>query len=82
VKLIFKTLNDANSPSYLQLKRYQATRVLRSTASRENTFQAQATKVFNELPINIRNEKCKIKFISLCRKHFFDKAEGRLANAE
>jgi hypothetical protein len=61
-KLVFKAIHSSDWPSYLKLDEYEPSRPLRSSSSRRlvvprvsGTFQGEATRVFNDLPEDIRN---------------------------
>ena len=84
-KLTYQGLNDKNWPEYLAVKTETHKRKLRSSNSgpiikhdEKNTFQAQANKVFNYLPINVRSCESKICFNKQARGFYKDKALARV----
>ena len=84
-KLAHKALNDKSWPTYLKLNRKNIVRDLRSNNSQiiekskdKLTFHYNAEKVFNELPLNIK-EKDNFKLLSKSSKNFFkDKSLARI----
>ena len=81
-KLAFKVMNDPNSPSYLHSTDTShlvifAQTDLGRTPSRVwgwNFSSDGKSKVFNNLPANIRGEHCTKTFVSLAKSFYFEEA--------
>ena len=72
LKLVYKALNFQSWPSYLSIKEVAPVRNLRSNIAKrlaipleKNTFQDSSAKLFNSLPIHIRNSQ---NFNYFCRE--------------
>lgn len=77
----FKALNDEKWPDYLSMKKLKFKRTLRSIDNgimiepgENGTFNNQVSKVFNDLPKNIRNLDSISTFYSQTKKYFLDKS--------
>ena len=82
---IFKALYFDQWPSYLKLELYTPGRTLRSSSETKltvplenDTFQASAAKIFNVLPLEIRNCRVFDDFKRTVKAHYFDVANERL----
>ena len=85
-KLAWKSVNMNNWPKFLPMEKYiqPKTRTdviggakLRETSNINGTFELEASKIFNELPINCRNSETYKNFCQETKKYFFDKALAR-----
>ena len=80
----FKALYFDQWPSYLKQELYTPGRTLRSSSEakltvplKNDTFQASVAKIFNVLPLGIRN--CVFNnFERIAKAHYFDVANERL----
>ena len=85
-KMTFNALRNTSWPQYLQVRKRTIVRNLRSSlaASTEverynenNTFQDQAAKIYNNMPIELRDIECYSSFVKDTKKYFIDKAKAR-----
>ena len=81
----FKALYFDQWPSYLKLELYTPGRTLRSSSETKltvplenDTFQARAAKMFNILPLEIRNCRVFNDFKRTAKAHYFEVANERL----
>ncbi len=86
-KLVYKALYFSDWPAYLKLDEYKSSRTLRSSSARRlvvplvtGTFQAEAARVFNDLPEDIRNCSNYKEYCTNSLAYFKDLATDRLSN--
>lgn len=88
-KLAHKSLYDENFPADLKNEFQEQRRPLRNTTEKQslmkrlhipNTFNEISSIVFNELPVNLRSNENHKKYITLCKKYYFDRAFAKLTN--
>jgi len=77
----YKALNDTNWPPYLEMKKAEPGRNLRSndngtmiSPGENGTFQDQVSNIFNDLPKNLREEGSIKEFYKKTKKYFLDKS--------
>ncbi len=86
-KLVYKALYFSDGPAYLKLDEYKSSRTLRSSSARRlvvplvtGTFQAEAARVFNDLPEDIRNCSNYKEYCTNSLAYFKVLATDRLSN--
>ena len=84
LKLAFKRVHEKSLPSYLHLQQKVTLQSLRNKdqlllhiPKDTNTFEGKTSRLFNELPKNIREESNKQKFNKLCQSFLFDRELSR-----
>ena len=85
MRLAYKSLRDATWPQYMRLKLYTHCRQLRSNDTlrlkiplETGTFQDCCAKIFNELPVFIRNDDNIRSFLKSLKTLLVSKARERL----
>ena len=85
LKMTHKALYNKSWPGYLQLNTHQPSRVLRSSNGiqlqiplESNTLQDHAARLFNELPISLRNNTEFVSFSKEIKNILRLKAESRI----
>jgi len=87
-KIIFKGLFDEKTPSYLKLQIQEQARLLRNNNNNatlvfqdkredKSAFLEYANKIYNDLPVAVKQENSLTKTISMLKKHFYDKSLAR-----
>ena len=89
-KLAYKSLNNGNWPKYLPLERNSLklrelranrdTSTIRCNKNIPSTFEYDASKVFNDLPLACRINEKYSSFCTLTKKYLVDKAMARITS--
>ena len=80
LKLVHKRLREDTLPNYITLRERSSTRTLRANdeitmhvPKETNTFEGNASRIFNNLPKNIKEEENKKAFHRICKQYLFDR---------